>query len=174
MCCRLGSGRSISKQKVPSALEHHGLIGSMGGVASARDNAPLELFFALPQKNVLGVTPFFGPVVMKVVLRPASSGRKAVKIMTKRKKRHSPEQIVQKSQQADRILAEGGDVAAKLRELGITEATYYRWHNHYGGVKAEDAKKLKHLEKQNRKLKKLLAQAGLEKAVLMELAERVF
>ena len=47
-------------------------------------------------------------------------------IMTKRKKRHSPEQIVRKIQQADRILAEGGDVAAVLRELNITEATYYR------------------------------------------------
>jgi transposase-like protein len=65
-----------------------------------------------------------------------------VNIMTKRKKRHSPEQIVRKIQQADRILAEGGDVAAVLREFNITEATYYRWRNHYGGLKAEDAKKL--------------------------------
>ncbi len=94
-------------------------------------------------------------------------------IMTKRKKRHSPEQIVRKIQQADRILAEGGDVAAVLRELNITEAAYYRWRNHYGGLKAEDAKKLKQLEKQNLQLKKLLAEAELEKAVLKELAERV-
>ena len=62
-------------------------------------------------------------------------------IMTKRKKRHSPEQIVRKIQQADRILAEGGDVAAVLRELHFTEGTYYRWWNHYGGLKAEDPKK---------------------------------
>ncbi len=60
-----------------------------------------------------------------------------------------------------------------LRELNITEATYYRWRNHYGGLKAEDAKKLKQLEKQNSQLKKLLAEAKLEKAVLKQLADRV-
>lgn len=111
---------------------------------------------------------------MRVVLWPVLAGRKTINIMTKRKTRHSPEQIVRKIQQADRILAEGGDVAAVVRELNITEATYYRWRNHYGGLKAEDAKKLKHLEKQNLALKKLLAEAELEKAVLKELAERVF
>lgn len=95
-------------------------------------------------------------------------------IMTKRRQRHSPEQIVRKIQDADRILAEGGDVAAVVRELNVTEATYYRWRNQYGGLKAEDAKKLKHLEKQNLQLKKLLAEAELEKAVLKELAEGNF
>ncbi len=72
---------------------------------------------------------------MRVVLWPASAGRKTINIMKKRKTRHSPEQIVRKIQQADRILAEGGDVAAVVRELNITEATYYRWRNHYGGPK---------------------------------------
>ena len=75
---------------------------------------------------------------------------------------------------ADRILAEGGDVVAVLRQLNVTEATYYRWRNQFGGLKAEDAKKLKHLEKQNLQLKKLLAEAELEKAVLKELAEGNF
>ena len=56
----------------------------------------------------------------------------------------------------------------------VTEATYYRWRNQFGGLKAEDAKKLKHLEKQNLQLKKLLAEAELEKAVLKELAEGNF
>ena len=92
----------------------------------------------------------------------------------KRRKRHSPEQIVRKIQEADRILTEGGDVAAVLRQLNVTEATYYRWRNQFGGLKAEDAKKLKHLEKQNLQLKKLLAEAELEKAVLKELAEGNF
>ena len=92
----------------------------------------------------------------------------------KRRKRHSPEQIVRKIQEAVRILAEGGDVAAVLRQLNVTEATYYRWRNQFGGLKAEDAKKLKHLEKQNLQLKKLLAEAELEKAVLKELAEGNF
>jgi transposase-like protein len=95
-------------------------------------------------------------------------------IMTKRRQRHSPEQIVRKIQDADRILAEGGDVAAVVRELNVTEATYYRWRNQFGGLKAEDAKKLKALEKQNLQLKKLLAEAELEKAVLKELAEGNF
>ena len=85
-------------------------------------------------------------------------------IMTKRRQRHSPEQIVRKIQDAGRILAEGGDVAAVLRGLNVTEATYYRWRNQFGGLKAEDAKKLKHLEKQNLQLKKLLAEAELENA----------
>ena len=92
---------------------------------------------------------------------------------SKRRKRHSPEQIVRKIQEADRILAEGGDVAAVLRHLNVTEATYYRWRNQFGGLRAEDAKKLKHLEKQNLQLKKLLAEAEREKAVLKELAEVV-
>lgn len=94
-------------------------------------------------------------------------------IMAKRKKRHSLEQIVRKIQDAARILAQGGDVAAVLKELNVAEATNYRWRNHYGGLKAEDAKKLKQLEKQNLRLKKLLAEAELEKAVLKELAELV-
>ena len=111
---------------------------------------------------------------MRVVFQPASAGGKTVKIMTNRKKRHSPEQIVRKIQDADRILAEGGDVAAVLKELNITEAAYYRWRNLYGGLKAEDAKKLKHLEKQHLQLKKQLAEAELEKAVLKELAEGNF
>ena len=92
----------------------------------------------------------------------------------KRRKRHSPVQIVRKIQEADRILAEGGDVAAVLKALNVTEPTYYRWRNQFGGLKAEDAKKLKHLEKQNLHLKKLLAEAELEKAVLKELAEGNF
>jgi transposase-like protein len=111
---------------------------------------------------------------MRVVLRPASAGRKTMNIMTKRRQRHSPEQIVRKIQEADRILAEGGDVAAVLKALNVTEPTYYRWRNQFGGLKAEDAKKLKHLEKQNLQLKKLLAEAELEKAVLKELAEGNF
>ena len=92
----------------------------------------------------------------------------------KRRKRHSPEQIVRKIQEADRILAEGGDVVAVLRQLNVTEATYYRWRNQFGGLKAEDAKKLKHLEKQNLALKKLLAEAEPWKVVLKELAEGNF
>ncbi|WNB89366.1 IS3 family transposase [Glutamicibacter protophormiae] len=90
--------------------------------------------------------------------------------MTNRRKRHTPEQVVRKLGQADRMLADGADVAGVCRELGVSEQTYYRWRNQYGGLKADDAKRLKELEKQNATLKRLLAEAELEKAALKELA----
>ncbi|MFG1836477.1 IS3 family transposase [Micrococcus luteus] len=90
--------------------------------------------------------------------------------MPNSRKRHTPEQVVRKLGQADRMLADGQDVAAVCRELGVSEQTYYRWRNQYGGLKADDAKRLKELEKQNATLKRLLAEAELEKAALKELA----
>ncbi|MCT2992288.1 IS3 family transposase [Propionibacterium freudenreichii] len=90
--------------------------------------------------------------------------------MTNSRKRHTPEQVVRKLGQADRMLAGGSDIAAVCRELGVSEQTYYRWRNQYGGLKADDAKRLKELEKQNATLKRLLAEAELEKAALRELA----
>ncbi|MCK6058357.1 IS3 family transposase [Micrococcus luteus] len=90
--------------------------------------------------------------------------------MTNSRKRHTPEQVVRKLGQADRMLTDGQDVAAVCRELGVSEQTYYRWRNQYGGLKADDAKRLKELEKQNATLKRLLAEAELEKAALKELA----
>ena len=110
---------------------------------------------------------------MRVVLVPAVAGWKAGHTMTNRK-RHTPEQVVRKLGQADRMLADGADVAAVCRELGISEQTYCRWRNQYGGFKADDAKRLKELEKQNALLKRLLAEAELEKAALKELAEGNF
>ena len=70
----------------------------------------------------------------------------------------------------DRLLADGKDNAAVCRELKISEATYHRWRNQYGGLKAEDAKRLKTLERENATLKRLLAEAELEKAALTEIA----
>jgi transposase-like protein len=93
---------------------------------------------------------------------------------TNSRKRHTPEQVVRKLGQADRLLADGADVAAVCRELGVSEQTYYRWRNQYGGLKADDAKRLNELEKQNATLKRLLAEAELEKAALKELAEGNF
>ena len=107
---------------------------------------------------------------MRVVLQLASAGPKTVNMMTKRKKRHPPERIAGKVLQADRILAEGGDVAAVLRALNLTETTYFRWRSHYGGLKAEDPKNLKQLKEQNLQLTKLLAAAELEKTVWKEWA----
>jgi putative transposase len=111
---------------------------------------------------------------MRVVLRPVLAGGKTSKIMTKRRHRQAPEQIVRKIRDADRILDECNDVAAVLRQLNVTEATHYPWRNGSGGPQAEDAKQLKHLEKQNLELKKLLAEEELEKAVSKELAEGNF
>ncbi len=90
------------------------------------------------------------------------------------RKRHTPEQIVRKLVRADRLLAEGKDVAGVCRELQITEASYYRWRNQFGGLKADDAKRLKDLEKENSTLKRLLADAELEKAALKEIARGNF
>jgi putative transposase len=90
------------------------------------------------------------------------------------RRRHTPEQVVRKLTQADRLLAEGKDVAGVCRELGVSEQTYYRWRNQFGGLKADDAKRLKDLERENSTLKRLLADAELEKAALKEIASGNF
>ena len=86
------------------------------------------------------------------------------------RRRHTPEQVVRKLALADRLLGEGKDVADVCRELGVSEQTFYRWRNQFGGLKAEDAKRLKELERENATLKRLLADAELEKAALRELS----
>lgn len=85
-------------------------------------------------------------------------------------KRHSPEQIVQKLRDGDAMLNAGKSVAEVVQHLGVSEQTYYRWKNQYGGMKSEEAKRLKALEVENAKLKKLLAEAELDKAMLKEIA----
>src|SRR5262249_4697357 len=86
------------------------------------------------------------------------------------RKRHSPEQIVRKLMAADRLLAEGKDTAAVCRELGVSEATYHRWRNQFGGLKAKDAQRLKGPEREKTTLKRLPADAELEKDALREIA----
>lgn len=95
-------------------------------------------------------------------------------IKTNDRKLHTPEQVVRILGQADRMLGDGVDLAGVCLELAVSEQTYYRWRNQYGGLKADDAKRLKELEKQNGTLKRLLAEAELEKAALKELAEGNF
>ena len=102
------------------------------------------------------------------VLRPTLWAGRLDTIMTR--KRHSPEQVVRKLMAADRLLAEGKDSAAVCRELGVSEATYHRWRNQFGALKAEDAKRLKDPERENATLKRLLADAELEKVALKEIA----
>lgn len=84
----------------------------------------------------------------------------------KNRKRHSPKQIVQKLGEADRLLNAGQSVGQVLQALGVSEATYHRWRNQYGGMKASEAKRLKDLEQENARLKKLLADAHLDNDIL--------
>jgi putative transposase len=88
--------------------------------------------------------------------------------MKKRRKRHTPEQIVNKLRDAEVMLSGGKDLAHVLQTLEVSEATFHRWRNQYGGMKSEEAKRLKRLESENAKLKKLLAEAELDKAMLKE------
>lgn len=92
--------------------------------------------------------------------------------MTKgRRKRHSPEQIVKKLRDADAILNSGKDLAAVLQALEISEATYHRWRNQYGGMKSEEAKRLKQLEDENKRLKEIVAEKELDIRMLKHLTE---
>jgi putative transposase len=79
-----------------------------------------------------------------------------------RRQRHSPEQIVKKLRDADAMLSSGQDVAAVLQALEISEQTYSRWRNQYGGMKSEEAKRLKQLEEENRRLKQIVADQALD------------
>jgi putative transposase len=83
-------------------------------------------------------------------------------------KKHSPEQIVRKLQDADAMLSVGKSVGQVCQSLEVSEQTLYRWRNLYGGMKAQEAKRLRELEEENRRLKKLLAEAELDKAILKE------
>jgi putative transposase len=87
-----------------------------------------------------------------------------------KRNRFSAEQIVNKLRQAEVLLAQGQTVAQVGKALGVTEQTYYRWRKEYGGVKADQARRLKDLERENARLKRLLAEAELDKAILRESA----
>lgn len=90
--------------------------------------------------------------------------------MTRRRMRHNPEQIVKKLRDADAMLNSGMELGEVLQVLEVSEATYHRWRNQYGGMKSEEARRLKELEEENSRLKKLLAEAELDKAILKEVA----
>ena len=90
------------------------------------------------------------------------------------KKRHSAEEVVNKLRRADVELAKGQTVPAVCKLLGVTEQTYYRWRREYGGLKVDQARRLKELEKENTRLKKLVADLSLDKAILKEAASGNF
>ena len=91
--------------------------------------------------------------------------------MTKKRRRHTPEQIIRKLDEGHRQLAAGMELDEVCRHLEIAESTWNRWLAQYGGMKANDAKRLKELEGENARLKKLLAEAELDKSMLKEIAE---
>ncbi len=88
-----------------------------------------------------------------------------------RRRRHTLEQIVRKLREADRLLNEGADVAAVARHLEVSEQTYHRWRAQFGGMKADDVKRLKELEAENARLKRIVADKELEIDALREVAK---
>jgi hypothetical protein len=91
-----------------------------------------------------------------------------------RRRRHTPDQIIRKLAEGNRLLAGGMELDEVCRHLEIAESTWHRWVAQFGGMKASDAKRLKELEVENTRLKKLLAEAELDKAMLREIAEGNF
>ena len=89
----------------------------------------------------------------------------------KRRRRHTPEQVVRKLRDADAMLNAGKDLAAVLQALEVSEATYHRWRQQYGGMKAEEAVRLKKLEEENRRLKQIVADQQLDIQILKSVTE---
>jgi len=87
-----------------------------------------------------------------------------------KRRRHTPEQIIRKLREAERMLGEGRTIPEAAKELGVSEQTYHRWRNQYGGMKANDAKRLKELERENQQLKRIVADQVLENQALKEIA----
>ena len=90
------------------------------------------------------------------------------------RKRFTVEQIIQKLREAEVLLSQDKTVGVVCKKLGVTEQTYYRWRKEYGGIRTDQAKRLKDLEKENARLKRLLADAELDKAILREAASGNF
>lgn len=90
------------------------------------------------------------------------------------KKRHTPEQVVRKLREADGLLSGGASISDACIRLGVSEATYHRWRKRYGGVQVQDLKRLKALEKENARLKKIVADQAVDISILKEVAEGNF
>ena len=90
------------------------------------------------------------------------------------RKSYTPEQIIGKLREAEVLLSQGATVAEASKKIGVTEQTYYRWRKEYGGMRIEQARRLKDLEKENARLKKLVADLSLDNAILKEAARGNF
>jgi putative transposase len=87
-----------------------------------------------------------------------------------KRRRHTPEQVIRKLREAERLLGGGKTIPEAAKELGVSEQTYHRWRNQYGGMKANDAKRLKELERENARLKRIVADQVLENEALKEIS----
>lgn len=90
------------------------------------------------------------------------------------RKRHTAEEIVAKLRQVDVLMAQGWQMADAVRAIGVTEVTYYRWRNEYGGLKGDQVKRLKELETENTRLRRAVSDLTLDKLVLTEAAKGNF
>ena len=90
------------------------------------------------------------------------------------RKRYTTEQIIRKLREAEVEISQGATIAQVVRKLGITDQTYYRWRREYGGLRLDQAKHLKELERENTRLKKLVADLALDIAILKEVADPKF
>jgi transposase-like protein len=88
--------------------------------------------------------------------------------------RHTPEQVIRKLREADGMLAEQKSITEVARQLGVSENTYHRWRNQYGGMKADDVKRLRELERENQRLKRIVANQALDIDGLKEIARGNF
>jgi len=90
------------------------------------------------------------------------------------RKSYTPEQLISKLREAEVLLSQGATVAEASKKISVTEQTYYRWRKEYGGMRIEQAKRLKDLEKENARLKKLVADLSLDNSILKEAARGNF
>ena len=86
-------------------------------------------------------------------------------------KRHKPEEIIGKLREAEIVLAQGGTVSDACRRIGVTEQSYYRWRKEYGGLKMDQARRMKELEKENTRLRRAVSDLTLDKLILQEAAK---
>ena len=91
-----------------------------------------------------------------------------------KRRHHTPEQVIRKLAQGEKLLNEGNEIAEVCRQLEITQSTWHRWRNQYGGMKANDAKRLKEFEKENARLKRIVANQALDNDMLRYIAEGKF
>ena len=91
-----------------------------------------------------------------------------------KRRRHTPEQVIRKLREAERLIAEGKEIPEVCKALEVSEQTFHRWRNQYGGMKADEAKRLRELERENASLKRIVADKELENVALKEIAKGNF